>query len=78
MMVASVVTTIGALRSFDIVYVTTAGGPGRSTTLPAWEVYQRAFLFGDFGASAAVGVSLAVVIFGVVFVLTRALGRGSD
>ena len=26
--VAAVVTTIGALRSFDVVYVTTAGGPG--------------------------------------------------
>ena len=32
-----------ALRNFDLVYLTTAGGPGDATTVPALEVYERAF-----------------------------------
>ena len=41
--VALTLTTIQALRSFDLVYITTGGGPGDSTTVPAFEVYNRAF-----------------------------------
>jgi raffinose/stachyose/melibiose transport system permease protein len=41
--VALTLTTIAALRNFDIVYLTTAGGPGDATTVPALEVYERAF-----------------------------------
>ena len=41
--VALTLTTIQALRSFDLVYITTGGGPGDSTTVPALEVYNRAF-----------------------------------
>jgi len=73
LVVAAVVTTIAALRGFDLIYVTTQGGPGDSTVVPSWEVYRRAFQFGDFGAAAAVGMTLAAIIFVVVVVLTRAL-----
>ena len=47
--VALTLTTIQALRSFDLVYITTGGGPGDSTTVPAFEVYNRAFRSGDVG-----------------------------
>jgi raffinose/stachyose/melibiose transport system permease protein len=73
LVVAAVVTTIAALRSFDLIYVTTQGGPGNSTAVPSWEVYRRAFQFGDFGSAAAVGMTLATIILVVVVVLTRAL-----
>ena len=47
--VALTLTTIQALRSFDLVYITTGGGPGDATTVPAFEVYNRAFRGGDVG-----------------------------
>jgi raffinose/stachyose/melibiose transport system permease protein len=75
LVVAAAVTTIAALRSFDLIYVTTQGGPGDSTTVPSWEVYRRAFQFGDFGSAASVGVTLAAIIFVAVILLTRALER---
>ena len=34
--VALTLTTIAALRTFDLVYVTTGGGPGDATTCPRW------------------------------------------
>jgi raffinose/stachyose/melibiose transport system permease protein len=61
--VALTLTTIAALRNFDVVYLTTAGGPGDATTVPALEVYERAFRTGEVGSAAAVGVCLAAVIF---------------
>jgi hypothetical protein len=44
-LVAFVLTTINALRSFDIIYNTTAGGPGNTTIVPSMYMYQNAFLF---------------------------------
>src|SRR5439155_1115050 len=53
-LVALVLTTINALRSFDIVYNTTAGGPGGSTLVPSMYMYQNAFLYNKVGYAAAV------------------------
>jgi raffinose/stachyose/melibiose transport system permease protein len=72
--VALTLTTIAALRNFDLVYLTTSGGPGDSTTVPAFEVYQRAFRGGEVGGAAAIGVCLAAVIF----VLTVGINRVAD
>jgi raffinose/stachyose/melibiose transport system permease protein len=69
--VAMIITVIAALRSFDVIFVTTRGGPADSTNVPALTLYRRAFLEGDVGSAAAIGISLALVVFVVVFVLTR-------
>src|SRR5699024_9756434 len=41
--VALVLTISAALKTFDLVYLTTSGGPGNATTVPSYEVYFRAF-----------------------------------
>jgi raffinose/stachyose/melibiose transport system permease protein len=75
--VALTLTTIAALRNFDLVYLTTSGGPGDATTVPAFEVYQRAFRGGDVGGAAAVGVCLAAVIFALSFGINRVADRAA-
>jgi raffinose/stachyose/melibiose transport system permease protein len=74
--VALTLTTIAALRNFDLVYITTGGGPGDSTTVPAFEVYDRAFQTGEVGGAAAVGICLAAVIFALSFAINRFADRG--
>jgi raffinose/stachyose/melibiose transport system permease protein len=69
--VALTLTTIAALRNFDLVYITTQGGPGNSTSVPAFEVYNRAFQTGEVGSASAVGFTLALVIFVIAFGITR-------
>jgi raffinose/stachyose/melibiose transport system permease protein len=69
--VALTLTTIAALRNFDLVYLTTQGGPGDATSVPAFQVYNRAFLLGQIGSAAAIGVVLALVIFLFSFLITR-------
>jgi raffinose/stachyose/melibiose transport system permease protein len=74
--VALTLTTIAALRNFDLVYITTGGGPGDATTVPAFEVYDRAFQTGEVGGAAAVGICLAAVIFALSFAINRFADRG--
>lgn len=70
-LVALVLTTINALRSFDIVYNTTAGGPGGQTLVPSMYMYQNAFLYNKVGYAAAVATVLAVAIFLLAAVVLR-------
>jgi carbohydrate ABC transporter membrane protein 1, CUT1 family (TC 3.A.1.1.-) len=74
MAVALTITVVGALKSFDVVYVTTAGGPGIATTVPALEVYLLAFRDGTVGSAAVVAVLLVTIIL-VVTTLLRRLTR---
>jgi raffinose/stachyose/melibiose transport system permease protein len=69
--VALTLTTIMALRTFDLIYVSTSGGPGTSTTVPSYLVYQYAFSTGRVGLAACVAVVLTLLIFVVAFGITR-------
>ncbi|WNE94709.1 sugar ABC transporter permease [Streptomyces luomodiensis] len=69
--VALTLTIVAGLRNFDLIYITTSGGPGNATSVPAYEVYHRAFETNQVGSAAAVGVALTVLIF----VLTVAAAR---
>jgi raffinose/stachyose/melibiose transport system permease protein len=73
--VALTLTTIMALRTFDLIYVSTQGGPGTSTTVPSVLVYQNAFSNGRVGLAAAVAVVLTLLIFVVAFGITRLVDR---
>jgi len=73
--VALTLTTIMALRTFDLIYVSTAGGPGTSTTVPSVLVYQNAFVNGRVGLAASVAVVLTLLIFVVAFAITRLVDR---
>jgi ABC-type sugar transport system permease subunit len=65
---------INALKSFDIVYVMTEGGPFRKTETLAVYVYQTAFKTYDFGYASAVSVVLfmiTLVTIGLFFAWTN-------
>ena len=70
-LVAFVLTTINALRSFDIIYNTTSGGPGNKTIVPSMYMYQNAFLFNRVGYAAAIATLLALVIFILAAIMLR-------
>lgn len=50
----------GSLKTFDLVYVMTNGGPNKSTMVPALMMYQQTFTFGKFGYGAAVATFILV------------------
>ncbi len=69
--VALTLTVIAALKTFDLIYITTGGGPGNRTSVPSYEVYNRAFRLGEVGSAAAVGVTLTVIIFAINLAVAR-------
>lgn len=69
--VAATLTVVAALKNFDIIYMTTRGGPGTSTSVPSYQVYNQAFGLGQVGMATTIGVSLAVLIFLINLVLNR-------
>jgi raffinose/stachyose/melibiose transport system permease protein len=69
--VALTLTVVSALKTFDLVYVTTRGGPGNSTSVPAYEAYSRAFVSGQVGSAASVAVVLTIVILLVTVLISR-------
>jgi raffinose/stachyose/melibiose transport system permease protein len=69
--VALTLTTIAALRNFDLIYITTKGGPGKATSVPAFQVYDRAFQTGQVGSAAAVGLTLTAIIFVISLGINR-------
>lgn len=76
--VAATLTVIAGLKTFDLVYITTKGGPGQQTSVPSYEVYHQAFELGRVGAASALGVCLTVVIFAISFVIDRVGSRGQE
>ncbi len=76
--VATTLTVVAALKNFDIIYMTTRGGPGSATSVPSYQVYNQAFGLGQVGMAATIGVTLAVVIFGVNLVLNRLADKAVD
>ena len=75
--VALTLTTIYALRNFDLVYITTRGGPGDATTVPAFQVFSRAFESGQVGSAAAVGITLTFIIFLISLAINRVAERST-
>ena len=56
---------IEAMRFFDLVWVTTNGGPGYSTEVLSTQIYKSFFLIGDFGYASALSVVLLVIVLSV-------------
>lgn len=71
LVVVITLTIIFGLRTFDLVFVATRGGPGTSTRVPALEIYQRAFLHDRIGSGAAIAVVLVALVLLISFTIVR-------
>jgi raffinose/stachyose/melibiose transport system permease protein len=60
------VTVIAALAAFDIIWVSTAGGPGNSTSVPGIQIYVLAFTQRAVGLASALAVMLMVLVVAVI------------
>ncbi len=65
------VTVIAALAAFDIVYVSTAGGPGNSTAVPGIQIYILAFTEQRIGPASALAVILMLLVLVVILPIQR-------
>lgn len=70
-------TVVAALASFDVVFMSTQGGPGYSTMVPGVQIYQLAFTQSRVGLASALAIVLMVLVLLVVGPLQRLVqGKG--
>ncbi|SDY67894.1 carbohydrate ABC transporter permease [Herbiconiux ginsengi] len=65
-LLTAIITIVGALQAFAQIAVLTEGGPGLSTTVLVYYVFQQAFDFNDIGY----GSTLALMLLTFVLLLT--------
>jgi multiple sugar transport system permease protein len=63
-----VVTMINSLKVFGQIYVLTGGGPGDSTKVLVYYIYEQAFKLYEFGYASAVALILFVIIFALTII----------
>ncbi|MDA8426795.1 MAG: sugar ABC transporter permease [Treponema sp.] len=63
--VAVILRTIDALKTFDIIYVMTQGGPGTASETLNIYAFKSSFLYLRIGYAASLLVVLAVIVLGI-------------
>jgi multiple sugar transport system permease protein len=70
-----ILTVIGSFQVFDIVQVTTKGGPENASLVLQMYIFNKAFTQFDFGYAATMSLALFVMLIGITFTqlkMTRA------
>ncbi|MBO0791667.1 MAG: sugar ABC transporter permease [Ktedonobacteraceae bacterium] len=67
---------IGASQGFGVINLMTQGGPGRSTTVLSYYIYQNAFQFYHYGYAAAMAWVMFLVVLALTMLLWRVQRRG--
>ncbi|MEG0579299.1 MAG: sugar ABC transporter permease, partial [Niameybacter sp.] len=63
--------TINCFKVFDLIYVMTEGGPGRSTMLLVNHIYNKAFISWDYGSASAISMVLFIVVSTITIIQFR-------
>jgi multiple sugar transport system permease protein len=69
LVVAAVIRTIDALKTFDTIYVITGGGPGTASETINLYLYLQAFAFYNIGTASAVVVVFFVIVLALALLL---------
>ena len=69
LMIAVIIRSIDAVKSFDIIYAMTQGGPGTASETINIYLYNTAFSYYDIGHGSAMAVVFFIIIVALSFVL---------
>jgi multiple sugar transport system permease protein len=69
--VALLLRLIFAIKTFDIIFIMTKGGPGTATDLISYFIYRAAFFGLDIGRASAMSVGLLVIVLALTTYLYR-------
>ena len=78
LLVAVLIRMIAAMKTYDLIYILTRGGPGSATETISYSIWKNAFTTLEMGRSAAASFLLLVVILALTVVLVRVMRTGSD
>jgi multiple sugar transport system permease protein len=76
LLVAVLIRMIAAMKTYDLIYILTRGGPGSATETISYSIWKNAFTSLDMGRSAAASFLLLIVILILTVILVRVMNRG--
>lgn len=78
LLVAVLIRLIAAMKTYDLIYILTRGGPGSSTETISYSIWKDAFTSLEMGRAAASSFLLLLVILVLTVILVRAMDAGRD
>lgn len=75
---AIVLSMVGSLKYFDLIYVMTEGGPNGATELMATYMYKNSFLSLKLGYGAAIACAMLIVISVISIVTLKLLNKNEE
>lgn len=70
-MVTLLIRLIFAVKTYDLIYIMTRGGPGQATDLVSYFIYRQAFVGLNIGQAAAMSVILMLMVLALTIYLYR-------
>ncbi|MFM9105226.1 MAG: carbohydrate ABC transporter permease [Chloroflexota bacterium] len=75
LLVAVLIRLIAAMKTYDLIYILTRGGPGTATETISYSIWKSAFTTLEMGRAAAASFLLLAVILALTAVLVRIMQR---
>lgn len=75
---AIILSMVGSLKYFDLIYVMTGGGPGTSSELMATYMYKTAFSSQRMGYGSTIACGMFILITVLSLITIRILNRDGD
>lgn len=75
---AAIMSMVGSLKYFDLIYVMTGGGPGTATELMATYMYKQSFRNFSMGYGSAVACGMFILISLIAIVTMRLINRNQE
>ena len=69
---------IFALKTYDLIYIMTKGGPGDATDLISYYIYRSAFIGLDLGQAASMSVILLLIVCIIIYPLFKYMSRADE
>ncbi len=69
--VLAVTLVVNVIKLFDLIFVMTAGGPGKASRVIAFTMYQQAFEAGQYGFGSAVAVVMLLLLLPIMIFNVR-------
>lgn len=73
-----IIDVTSSLKQMEMIYLSTAGGPGNTTQFIALYLYQRAFLYSEFGYGNSISVVFVVLAFALTIFIHRLFAKRID
>jgi multiple sugar transport system permease protein len=78
LLVAVLIRMIAAMKTYDLIYVLTRGGPGTATETVSYSIWKAAFTTLEMGRAAAASFLLLLAILLLTVVLVRVMRSGTE